>query len=113
MEINLREKEGISIIDIKGKLAGEGNNVEFRNTLDSLLAKNKKKILLNLSDLEYIDSTGVGELVSGLKTVENLGGELKLINLGDRTRNTLSISLLLPVFDISNTETEAIAKFKS
>lgn len=111
MEIQIREVDNISVIDIKGKLAAQEANEQLRDTVDSLLAKNKKQILLNLSQMEYIDSSGVGELVQSLKTVENLGGKLKIVNPNNRTYKTLSISLLLPTFDVSQNEDEAIAKF--
>jgi anti-sigma B factor antagonist len=113
MEIQIREISNISIVDIKGKLAAQDANEQLRDTVDSLLAKNKKQILLNLSQMEYIDSSGVGELVQSLKTVENLGGRLKIVNPDNRTYKTLSIALLLPAFDVSQNEEEAITKFIS
>lgn len=111
MEIQVREISNVSIVDIKGKLAEEEANAKLRDTVDSLLTKNKKRILLNLAELEYIDSSGVGELIQSLKAVENLGGALKIVNPNSKTYNTLSISLLLPKFDVSKNEEEAIAKF--
>lgn len=113
MEIQIREISNISIVDIKGKLAEQEANEQLRDTVDSLLAKNKKHILLNLSQMEYIDSSGVGELVQSLKTVENLGGKLKIVNPDNHAYKTLSIALLLPVFDVSKNEEEAIGKFVS
>jgi len=111
MEIQIREMHNVSIVDIKGKLAEQEANALLRDTVDSLLTKNKKKILLNLAEMEYIDSSGVGELIQSMRAVENLGGALKIVNPNSKIYNTLSISLLLPTFDVSNNEEEAIAKF--
>ena len=111
MEIEIREKQNIPIVDIKGKLTMTDGAKMLRETIDSLLANNQKNILINLLDMDYIDSTGVGEMVGSLKTVENLGGQLKLVRLKDQAKKTLSIALLLPVFDVSDNEEEAINKF--
>ncbi len=111
MEIQVREKNSIPIIDIKGKLTMTNGAERLRETIDSLLANDRKNILINLSDMEYIDSTGVGEMVASLKTVENLGGKLKLFNLKDQAKRTFSIALLLPAFDISEDEEQALSKF--
>ena len=111
MNIGIREEQDISIIDIAGKLTMTDGCEKLRETIDELLAKDKKNILVNLSEMEYIDSTGVGEMVASLRTVQNIGGELKLVSLNNQAYSTFQIALLLPVFDISKSEKEAIAKF--
>ena len=112
MDIQLREEKEISIIDVEGKITMSDGCEKFREAVDSLLAHDKKKILVNLSKMEYIDSTGVGEMVSSLKTVENLGGQLKLVSLNNQAYSTFQLALLLPKFDVSKDEFEALGKFR-
>lgn len=112
MKIAFREKNDIPILDISGKLTMSDGSEKLREMIDGLLANEKKNIVINLSEMEYIDSTGVGEMVASLKTVENLGGQMKLVNLRNQAYKTLSLALLLPVFDIYETEDEALSKFE-
>jgi anti-sigma B factor antagonist len=112
MHVDIRKADDVVILDLKGKLtAGLGDQI-LRETLDTLLAEKWSKILLNLSEVSFIDSAGVGELVAGLRTVKKLGGSLKVLNVGDRVHSTLYIAKLLPIFEIYGDEKEALAGFR-
>ncbi|PMX78120.1 anti-sigma factor antagonist, partial [Pseudomonas sp. MPR-R2A2] len=87
---------------------GEGS-VTIRDAVRDLLAKGQKKILLNLADISYIDSSGIGELVSAFTTVKNAGGELKLLNLTKKVQDLLQITKLYTVFDVKDDEASAIS----
>ncbi len=111
MHVDIRRNGDIVIVDLNGKLtAGLGDQI-LRETLDELLAENWKKILVNLSAVTFIDSAGVGELVSGLRTARRLGAELRLLSVNERVRATLFISRLLPIFQVYGDEAEAVAGF--
>jgi anti-sigma B factor antagonist len=111
MHVDIRRNGDIVIVDLNGKLtAGLGDQI-LRETLDELLAENWKKILVNLSMVTFIDSAGVGELVSGLRTARRLGAELRLLSVNERVRATLFISRLLPIFQVYGDEAEAVAGF--
>jgi len=89
---------------------GEGSSA-LRETLRDLVAKNQNKILLNLADVSYIDSSGIGELVSGYTTVTNTGGSLKLLNLNKRVKDLLQITKLYTVFEVHEDEAAAIRSY--
>lgn len=111
MHVEIRRADDVVIIDLKGKLtAGLGDQI-LRDTIDELLAENWKKILLNLSEISFIDSAGVGELVAGLRTAQRLGAALKVLNVSERVQSTLYIAKLLPIFEIYRSEKEALARF--
>ncbi len=111
MHVDIRRNGDIVIVDLNGKLtAGLGDQI-LRETLDELLAESWKKILVNLSAVTFIDSAGVGELVSGLRTARRLGAELRLLSVNERVRATLFISRLLPIFQVYGDEAEAVAGF--
>ena len=111
MHVELRKRNDVVIVDLKGKLtAGLGDQI-LRDTIDELLAEDWKKILLNLSDVSFLDSAGLGELVAGHRTAQRFGAALKLLNLRDRVQSTLFIARLLPVFEIYQDEHEALARF--
>jgi anti-anti-sigma factor len=113
MHVELRKQGEVVIVDLKGKLtAGLGDQI-LRDTIDELLAEEWKKILLNLSEVTFIDSAGVGELVAGLKTVKRFGAFLKVLNTSERVQSALYIAKLLPVFDICSSEAEALRRFES
>src|SRR5690348_10971496 len=90
---------------------GEGSLV-LRDPIRDLLSKGQKKILLNLGNVTYIDSSGIGELVSAFTSVRNQGGELKLLNLTKKVHDLLQITKLYTVFDIKDDETAAVGAFK-
>lgn len=112
MQLKIRNVNSVAVVDINGKITlGEGN-VVLRDTIRNLLAKGEKRILLNLGDVSYIDSSGIGELVSSFTTTTNQGGQLKLLNLTKKVHDLLQITKLLTVFEVFNSETEAIGSFK-
>ena len=111
MKVSTRQVDGITILDMSGRITlGEGS-VTLRDAVRDVLAKGTKHILLNLGDITYIDSSGIGELVSAFTSVRNAGGELKLLNLTKKVHDLLQITKLYTVFDISDDETSAIASF--
>ena len=113
MKIKTRQVDGISIMDCSGRITlGEGS-VQLRDAVRDLLAKGSKQILLNLGDVTYIDSSGIGELVSAFTTVKNQGGELKLLHLTTKVHDLLQITKLYTVFDIKDDEASAISSFHS
>ncbi|HEY5328735.1 MAG TPA: STAS domain-containing protein [Acidobacteriaceae bacterium] len=112
MKFTSREVDGITVLDLSGKIMlGEGS-VTIRDAVRDVLAKGSNKILLNLGDINYIDSSGIGELVSALTAVKNAGGALKLLQLTKKVKDLLQITKLYTVFDIYDDEAEAIASYK-
>ncbi len=113
-ELNLTERQAgdITILDMDGKVTiGEGS-VALRNTIRRLLGEGKKKIVLNLSGVGYVDSSGIGELVSSFTAVNKEEGSLKLLNLTQKIQDLLAITKLLTVFDVYDSETDALSSFK-
>ncbi len=111
MKIETRSVGGISILDCSGKITlGEGT-MAIRNTVREVLKNGGKKIVLNLADVNYIDSSGIGELVSTYTTVTNQGGQLKLLNLTKKIHELLAITKLLTVFQVFDNEKAALSSF--
>lgn len=111
MKVSTRQVDGVTILDLSGRITlGEGS-VQLRDAIRDLLTKGQKQILLNLADVNYIDSSGIGELVSAYTTVRNQGGELKLLNLTKKVHDLLQITKLYTVFDVKDDEASAIASF--
>ncbi len=112
MKTSIRQVEGVTVVDLSGRITlGEGS-VVLRDTVRDIVAKGDKKILLNLGDVTYIDSSGIGELVSAFTSVRNQGGELKLLNLTKKVKDLLQITKLYTVFDVKDDEASAIAAYK-
>src|SRR5436309_15874195 len=112
MKATSRQVGGVTIVDLSGRITlGEGS-VVLRDTIRDLVSKGKNKILLNLADVTYIDSSGIGELVSAFTTVRNQGGELKLLKLTKKVHDLLQITKLYTVFDVKDDEATAIGSFK-
>jgi len=112
MEIVERTVSDVTVLDLKGKMTlGEGDEL-LKDKINSLLASGKKKLLLNLEGVPYIDSAGLGEVVRTYTTVSRQGGSLKLLNLTKRIEDLLSITKLLTVFDTFDSEAEAISSYK-
>jgi anti-sigma B factor antagonist len=108
-----RQLGDVTIVDFSGKITlGEGSAM-LRNTVRELVNSGSKKILLSLYDVDYIDSSGIGELVSAYTTVKNASGELKLLHLTKRVHDILQITRLFTVFDVQSDENNAIRSFKS
>jgi anti-sigma B factor antagonist len=111
MKASTRQVDGVTIVDLSGRITlGEGS-VVLRDTIRDVVAQGNKKILLNLGDVTYIDSSGIGELVSGFTSVRNQGGELKLLNLTKKVHDLLQITKLYTVFDVKDDEASAISSF--
>jgi anti-sigma B factor antagonist len=107
-----REVGQISMVDLSGRIAlGEGSAL-LRKTIRDLLEGGRTNIILNLGDINYIDSSGIGELVSGFTAVRNRQGELKLLNLTRKVKDLLQITKLFTVFEVYTDETEAVRSFK-
>jgi anti-sigma B factor antagonist len=111
MTASTRLVGGVTIVDLYGRIVlGEGS-VGVRDLVRNLIKGGNKKILLNLRDVDYIDSSGLGELVSAFTSVRSQGGELKLLNLTKRVRALLQITKLLTVFDITDDEAISLKSF--
>ena len=111
MKATNRQVDGVAVVDMSGRITlGEGS-VVLRDTIRDLIGKGNKKILLNLGDVTYIDSSGIGELVSAFTAVRREGGELKLLNLTKKVHDLLQITKLYTVFDIKDDEATAIKSF--
>ena len=111
MDIRERVVSGISVLDISGKISlGEGD-LQIKDRIKDLLADGQRRILLNLADVSYIDSAGLGSLISSYATVKREGGNLKLVNLTKRVRDLLAITKLITVFDTFEDEASAVGSF--
>ena len=113
MQIDERVVDGVTILDLKGKMTlGEGDEL-LKDKINSLLQQDKKQLLLNLENVPYIDSAGLGEIVRTYTTVSRQGGNLKLLNLTKRITDLLAITKLLTVFETFDVENEAIKSFSA
>jgi anti-sigma B factor antagonist len=111
MEIVERTVSDVTVLDLKGKMTlGEGDEL-LKDRINSLLADGRRKLLLNLEGVPYIDSAGLGEIVRTFTTVSRQGGKLKLLNLTKRIEDLLSITKLLTVFETFESEPDAIKSF--
>ena len=111
VKINTRQVGDVSVMDISGRITlGEGSST-MRDALREMVTKGQKKILLNLGDVSYIDSSGIGELVSGFTSVTNHGGQLKLLGLTKKVKDLLQITKLYIVFEVHDDEAAAVRSF--
>jgi len=111
MKATLRQVDGVMVVDMSGRITlGEGCT-QLRELVRDQLGKGTKHLLLNLADVTYIDSSGIGELVSGFTTVSNQGGRLKLLNLTKKVHDLLQITKLYTVFDVYDDEAKAVGSF--
>jgi len=111
MKSSTRQVDGVTIVDLSGRITlGEGS-VTLRDTVHDLLSKGQKKILLNLGEVNYIDSSGIGELVTAFTAAKKQGGELKLLNLTKKAHDLLQITKLYTVFDVKDDEAAAVKSF--
>jgi anti-sigma B factor antagonist len=109
--ITTRQNGDVCILDVSGKITLGDGSVVIREAVKKLVADGTKKIVLNLGDVTYIDSSGIGELVSAFTSVSNTGGNLKLLNLTKRVQDLLQITKLYTVFEVFNDEASAVASF--
>ncbi len=111
MTISTREVSHVMIVDVNGRITLGDETGQLRDTIRSLIAEGKKKIVLNLAQVDYIDSSGVGELVSSYTAVRNAGGDLKLLSLTKKVHDVLNVTKLYTVFDIKEDEFNAVKSF--
>ncbi len=111
VKLNVRQVGDVNVVDVAGRITlGEGSSA-LRDSVREMVSKGQKKVLLNLGDVSYIDSSGIGELVSGFTTVTNSGGQLRLVNLQKRVKDLLQITKLYTVFDVHEDEAAAVRSF--
>jgi anti-sigma B factor antagonist len=111
MKATIRQVNAVTVVDLSGRITlGEGCT-RLRELIRELLSKGHNKLLLNLAEVTYIDSSGIGELVSGFTAVSNQGGQLKLLNLTKKVHDLLQITKLYTVFDVKDDEAKAIASY--
>lgn len=111
MKLSRRKKDGVAIVDLKGKiLIGDGID-ELREEINNLIKEKETKILLNFADVPYLDSTGLGEVVRSYTSVKKEGGSIKIINLTQKVEDLLSVTKLITVFETFEDEDKAIASF--
>ena len=111
MKATVRQVDSVTVIDMSGRITlGEGCT-QLRELIRELMGKGQNRLLLNLADVTYIDSSGIGELVSGFTTVSNQGGQLKLLNLTKKVHDLLQITKLYTVFDVYDDEAKAVTSF--
>ena len=111
VKMTSRQVGDVTVVDATGRITlGEGATI-FRDMIRDLAAKGNKKILVNLADVSYIDSSGIGEMVSSFTTVTNHGGQLKLLSLTKRVKDLLQITKLYTVFEVFEDEASAIRSF--
>ncbi len=111
LTIQSREVGHVTILDIRGRITLGDEIGQLRDAVHKLVEEGKKKIILNLAHVDYIDSSGVGELVGCFTTVRNAGGELKLLNLSQKVHDVLHVTKLYTVFDIRDDEFTAVKSF--
>lgn len=109
--INERRAGDVTVLDLKGRLRVGGNAIAMHRSIRALILEKKVLILLNLAGVTYIDSCGLGELVASQVSVENKGGEIKLVGLTETLRELLTVTRLLTVFDAYENEAEALNSF--
>ena len=112
MDVSERVVGDVVIVDVSGKITlGEGGDTVLGDKFRSLVQQGRRKLLLNLGDVSYVDSAGLGSIVQSYATVKNQGGALKLVNPTKRLKDLLSITKLLTVFDTYDNEAEAVTSF--
>jgi anti-sigma B factor antagonist len=111
MKVNVRQRDGVTILDLKGKITIGVGDVALRNAVQEAIGGGSTKILINLRDVTTIDSSGVGELVSAYTTATNRGVKLRLVNLPSKVSDILQITQLITVFDVYDSEDEGLRSF--
>jgi anti-sigma B factor antagonist len=111
MKVNVRQREGVTILDLKGKITIGTGDIALRNAVQDAVNGGATQVVINLADVSTIDSSGVGELVSAYTTATNRGARLKLTNLPPKITDVLTITQLITVFDVYESEDEAVRSF--
>lgn len=111
MKIDKRERDGVTILDVEGKITIGKGDIALREAVHKALDEGARKLVIRLADVSTIDSSGVGELVSAFTTVTNRGGKLKLLNLPPKVNDILQITQLITVFEVFDGEDEALGSF--
>ncbi len=111
MKIKIRQKQGITILQPKGKITIGSGDIALRDSVIEALESGARDLLINLTDVSTIDSSGIGDLVAAYTTVTNRGGKLKLVGLPPKVSDILQITQLVTVFEVMDTEDEALATF--
>jgi len=111
--LNIQERRigNVTVLDMDGNIKISGNNVALPKAIRSLVDQGRNQVVLNLARVTYIDSSGLGELISSHVTVTNRGGQIKLLNLTQRLQDLMTITKLLPIFDVFGNEPEAVDSF--
>jgi anti-sigma B factor antagonist len=108
-----REVDGVSVVELEGRIVLGEESTSFREKLKSMVAEGKKKIVLNMAEVKYIDSAGLGALVAAHISAKNQGASVRLCNLGKKFHEVMQITKLLTVFDVYDTEAAAISSFQT
>ena len=111
MNVNLRQRDNVTILDLKGKITIGSGDVALRNAVQEVMNSGAKNVLINMKDVSTIDSSGIGELVSAYTTATNRGAKLRLFGLPEKVTDILTITQLITVFDVYDTEDEGIRSF--
>jgi anti-anti-sigma factor len=111
MKVNTRQKGDVTILDLKGKITIGAGDIALRNAVQEAINGGAKSVIVNMADVTTIDSSGVGELVSAYTTATNRGAKVKLANLPAKVQDILHITQLITVFDVFDSEDEAVASF--
>lgn len=111
LELSCRKVGDVAVVDLTGRITLGEEASKFREAIRVLVARGERKLLLNLAQVSYLDSSGLGELVSAYTTLRSQGGELKLLHLGRRIRDILQITKLCTVFEVYEDEAEAVRSF--
>ena len=112
MEVDIRHVEDVIIVDLQGRMVSGAGERLLHDVMNQLVAEGWKKILLNLSGVSWIDSSGIGELVASLKMAKRFGVSVKLLRIGDRVKHVLSISQILPLLEVYEDEDEAVRRLR-
>ena len=111
MNVNVRQNGDVTILDLRGKITIGSGDVALRNAIQEVMNSGAKKVLINMNDVSTIDSSGIGELVAAYTTVTNRGGKLKLVGLPPKVSDILQITQLVTVFEVMDSEEEAVDSF--
>jgi anti-sigma B factor antagonist len=111
MKISTRQVDGVTILDLSGRITLAEGSSTLRDAVREIMNRGSRQVLLNMGEIGYVDSSGVGELVSAYTTVRNAGGELKLLNLTSKVHHLLQTTKLYTIFDVREEEASAVASF--